>query len=184
VAGPIGGTAGIQSSQDIPVSWIQSDPFSNVSIYATLSPSNRAATMEAFLTDRIGPGTTAASDQIASTYFDTPATDGTPQEFLIFSGLNLPAGTYYLTIYPPFNNIIGWPYTSSPNITTAPDASYNGGYTGANNASYPPASDNFASLNFLFRVTGTQAVPEPRSAVSFLVGGVIIGCVIARRRLA
>ncbi len=81
--------------------------------------------LEAFLTTQVGPGTTAASHEAAS-LSQTITVPGSPfinpytiTPVTIFSGLNLPAGSYYLTVSGTFNTQNAW-WVSSPTADATP----------------------------------------------------------------
>jgi hypothetical protein len=172
--GPSGGSASMENGATTrAVSWIQSDPFANVSINAVISCAQGGT---AYLTTQIGPGTSVAN-QIASAPFpSTPAFTDTN----LFSGLTLPAGTYYLVIN--VNTAGGWDTTSSATTTTAPGVSGNGFYVNADTNAYPPAETYSAnSIILLYSVTGTL-VPEPSTAIAFLVGGGMLGALAWRKK--
>ncbi len=85
-------------SQILMASWTSSVAFDNVSIFAELGADNSSASLTAFLTNAVGPGTTAAN-QIASVTLTPPFLDS--PGVLLFSGLNLGPGTYYLVLTGP-----------------------------------------------------------------------------------
>ena len=106
-------------SQDFVVvgSWTQAAPASNVTVSALVATNIGVATGQAFLTNRIGPGTTT-SNQIASGPYSAPEmtfpqrqdANGAPYTVL-FNGLNLAPGTYYLILQGPpgqFSNNYEW----------------------------------------------------------------------------
>ena len=85
----------IYNGQGYRTGWIQADTYQSVSITAKLTSNGPAnQTGRAYLTTQIGPGT-AAGHQIASTTFGFPQT---ASKVILFQGLNLPPGTYYLSI--------------------------------------------------------------------------------------
>ncbi len=165
------------------ISWSTSDAFSNVSITARMTSfSGMPGSGIAYLTTQIGPGTTVL-DQVASAPFIVSAPIAS--DVLLFSGLSLTAGTYYLTLSSP-ESTTAWLGASNPPMTTAPGVSYNGQFGQRHTPvdPYPPASgfmptdvaQGYSSL--LFVVSG-DAVPEPSTAVTLLVG---CGLLICRQR--
>jgi hypothetical protein len=88
-------------SQILMASWNSAVPISGVSISGEFGGDNSGATLTAILTSRIGPGTTRAS-QIATVTI-TPSSLDSPGTKL-FSGLTLPAGSYYLVLAGPAMN--------------------------------------------------------------------------------
>jgi len=153
------------------VSWTTTSAFSNVNISIALD-GNSGATGTAYLTTKIGPGTTIAN-QIASTSFAFPSISTLAP---VFTGLNLGAGTYYLLVRQTANGVNGngvWEGTPSPNLTLAPNVTANGEYWSYNSVqSFAPASsfsEGFTTY-FEYRVTGLP-VPEPSTACLILFGG-------------
>jgi hypothetical protein len=153
-------------------SWAETGSYTNVSISAVLSnqfDGNANSTLTAYLTDQIGPGTTAAN-VIASTSV-------TPTNFeetdTLFTGLSLGPGSYYLVLAAP-GDFAGWWGANSPTITTEPGVTDTGDYhadhpNGGPNDAFPPASVFLAdgADNFLYTVTGdaSSAAPEPSTLI-------------------
>jgi hypothetical protein len=162
VTGTVTGGTALLADQTIMTSWTQSADYSNVSISATLGWPQGSPTPPptlngtAYLTNRVGPGTTAANE-IASAPFSAGLGFVDTNLFL---GLNLSGGTYYLVLAShdgPF-----WLNSSSSVLTSAPGVSFNGDYTTTSQDAYPPAEPFFTDTrHFLFSVSGTAAVPEP-----------------------
>jgi PEP-CTERM motif-containing protein len=155
----------IEDHQVLGVTWTQNSAFTGVSIFATISlgPDNGFA----YLTNRIGPGTTAANE-IASTPFVFPATT---TETPLFAGLTLGAGTYYLTLTAASGRSAGWWGTNTQTVTSASGVTLDSDYDTFTPSSYPPATAFFrgTGTNLLFRVTGI-AVPEPTTVATFGLG--------------
>ena len=167
-------------------SWTQSTALTNVSISAAVFTDGSSGTAEAYLSTQIGPTTTGA-DVIASAPL-TLSVNGDAL-FPIFSGLDLSAGTYYLTIVGLTTNVDdGWRFTSIGNIASTPDITYNGGfYTETSNA-FPLAASGFAPYgdqenSGRMEVEGTPgqgtAVPEPGT---FVPVGVAFALICFSRR--
>jgi hypothetical protein len=163
-------------------SWTQSAALQNVSISAAVFTDGTSGTAEAYLSTQIGPSTTLA-DVIAS----APLTLSVNGDALvpIFSGLDLSAGTYYLTIVGLTTNVDdGWRFTSNSNIVSTPGITYNGGfYTDTSNA-FPLAASGFAPYLDLentgrMEVEDTTA-PEPGT---FLYAGIAFAfiCLLKRK---
>ena len=170
------GASAIEPGQTLAASWTQASAFDNVSVYATLS--GDTSTFTAYLTNSLGPGTTAANE-IASASFNKPFGDHT--EVNLFNSLSLPAGTYYLVLSGT-TMTVGWDYDTTPSVTTAGGVTNNGADASFDTSpSYPPgrsfATDGDA---YLFRVTGT-AVPEPAIAINLFLGGAILAGFFALR---
>lgn len=147
--------------------------------------------LNAFLTTQIGPGTTAASHEVASVsqvitvpgspfaapYTITPTT--------IFSGLNLAAGTYYLTLSGTYNTQNAW-WAGSPtadlSTVTSSGASVAAPYYyfSLPDFSYLPSSPFPVFSNaygYWFSVTGDLVesnVPEPWSGALLLAGWIVL----------
>jgi hypothetical protein len=169
-------------------SWTQSTALLNVSISAAVFTDGTSGTAEAYLSTQIGPTTTAA-DVIASAPL-TLSVNGDAL-FPIFSGLNLSAGTYYLTFVGLTTNVDdGWRFTSNSNVASTSDITYNGGfYTQTSNA-FPLAASGYAPYldqenSGRMEVEGTPgqstAAPEPRMFVPVGVAFALI-CFLKRTR--
>ncbi len=160
------------------ISWSATGAFSNVSITARMTSfSGVAGTGIAYLTTQIGPGTTVL-DQIASAPFVVSAP--VASDVLLFSGLSLTAGTYYLTLSSP-QDTTAWLGASNPPTTIAPSVSYNGQFGQRNTAvdPYPPASgfsptDAAQGYSALLFVVSGDAVPEPSKVMMVLLGCLVI----------
>jgi hypothetical protein len=156
------------------VSWSQTSGYSNVTISAALDDLDGPTLTQfaAYLTTSIGPGTTAAQ-QIATANVTAPQV-GSPTATLttIFTGLTLPPGTYYLTIYGSVNGpVLGpdcWTFsTGAPTIVTAAGVAGLTDLQVLGVAPYPPASlFHGVSGQDFFQVTGTVIAP-PAFSKSF-----------------
>jgi len=156
------------------ISWTQANTYDDVSIsgfFAGVGLAGGAGTV--YLMDQIGPGTTT-SNEIASTTIS--AAFGQTSSTLLFSGLTLGSGTYYLVLQSDnaSNGTAGqggiaWAVPDAFTDTTAPGASIGSGFVVFSSAPYAPASDitPISSLDFALSVSGTSAaaVPEPSSLV-------------------
>jgi len=180
VTGPQAGGFGfgMNTTGSVAASWIQSSAFTGVSIDAVLVANSTATIGTAYLTNQIGPGATVAN-QIASAPFTFPT--GSPADTNLFSGLILPAATYYLVLTTASNGF--WEFTNSETVTTAPGTSFNSDYFSTRNNAYPPASNfNSGDAGFLFSVTGTASVPEPSTLALLLISGGTLAGITLRRR--
>jgi len=164
-------------------SWKQTTGYEGVSISFLGNGVSSTATGKAYLTTRIGSGTTVA-DQIASTTF-TPSA-GPPSPITLFSGLTLPADTYYLTVFADPGSQIAWAATNSPTTILGPGVSLNFSAADGENllalgsfAPYLPATEPGFGFqdNLLLDVT---SVPEPSTPSMLVVCG--LAAVFWRRR--
>lgn len=185
-----------QYSSVLAVGWSLTLEFDNVTITAPFGVGdNRPFEANAYLTTRIGPGTTVA-DQIAATTFAFPQIfTGTPYpDVTLFTGLSLTPGTYYLTVIGAPGSSGGWGNTNAPvfasddpGATTSPVSGLfylsNDGHPGNGNdpATYAPATTFITNANGqfpLFTATG-NIVPEP-SALALLA--LTLGMTVRRQR--
>jgi hypothetical protein len=155
-------------------SWNQAVGFSGASIsFPGSSGGTTVATGTAYLTTSVGLGTTVA-DEIAHTRFSV--LQGPSSRITLFSGLTLPASSYYVTIFADPGNQISWDATNSPVTTLGPGVSLNFPVAvGENNVSngfdpYPPATQYVFGIqnNLLIDVNA----PEPGSLSLLVLGGV------------
>lgn len=139
----------------------------------------------------IGPGTTTASEVVPPVGFTAPigSTSGEVPLTVLFSGLTLPAGTYYLVLTAPFvPNITGsplaWQIATEPDIITAPSVTI--GNTDLANTfnttvePFAPASLFVTSTDRpLFDVV--SSVAEPPSTALLLISLAVL--MFGRRRI-
>jgi len=152
-------------------SWTQSagNGYSAVTITANICTVGSAtlSTATVYLTNSIGAGTTIANQiatgPIGTIFVCAPNSPSTT----IFSGLTLPAGTYYL-VFSNMSLNFGWRLTSGgateavgTGVTANSDASSTAGPP-----AYPPSDTTFTALSFggsshvfLYSVTGTAGLP-------------------------
>ena len=155
------------------MSWTSSNAFTDVSIDAWVSGTIGTEPISAYLTTAVGPGATSSTLLDSVTF--TPS-DGVPTSgVLLFSGLTLDAGTYYLVLAggPKTSGFNGWEEGNLP-VSTAPGVTQP--FLGLANsinpgevidADYPPGSTWETGFLFTdaFDVAGdpVAAVPEPKT---------------------
>ena len=149
----------IFSGQAFGVSWTQAIPYENVSISVDFTAFGQSAeTGRAFLSTSIGTGASIA-DQVAYTAFTFPSAEN---DVVLFSGLNLPSGQYYLSLVGDSSSWgSGWIVSDSPTIAIGPGVTLGSSYGFTSpSLSYLPASSVYDGGSIPnFTVTGT-AIPE------------------------
>ena len=167
-----------RTDQFMAISWSQAGSYTDVSITARLYSLDPTDIGTAWLTTQVGPGTTLA-DQIATASFSFPST-ANPSDVILFNGLTLDPGTYYLTIGGGTNYWSAWYGTDQPIVTTDTSVTYNGNFYVYNPDPYSPASPYVPtpSITPIFSITGT-VVPEPTSPT--LVGLTVSAFLLFRR---
>lgn len=157
----------ITGSSVVSTSWSQSKPYTGVSIAALVDSAlvGQTPAADAYLTTRIGPGTTAM-DEIAHTRFTVPAelpvcSPSSCGGFVtLFSGLSLGPGAYFVTMAPGVigSTVVGWFPALNPTVLVDAGVSEGASFIASAVAPYPPASA-FGVIPFAmnFTVTGTVA---------------------------
>jgi len=141
--GGSGGCIAIYNGQGYRMGWTQADTYDGVNICAKLNSEGVAGqTGRAYLTTRIGPGTSVANE-IASTNFTFPLQS---TNLVLFEGLHLPAGSYYLSIIGDSSSGSCWESDNKTgNVITGAGVSSLGGFGVAGGMnSYFPASPIYA----------------------------------------
>jgi hypothetical protein len=146
------------------IGWTQTGiVVSGVEIMAEIDSGGGTESGMAYLTTRIGPGTTMA-DEIASTSYSVTGRDFDPTDDTLFTGLTLEPGAYFLVLtgYGPG----GWQvaHADEPPIVAAGVSASNIGGGALGLALYPPANSFVVSGFLEYSVTGMTApttVPEP-----------------------
>ncbi len=193
ITGPLGVASVFIGGYDGSVltdSWTSNTAFDGVTIAASIGTLDAGSDHgTAYLTTTIGPEATPAT-LVASAVFTAPltATYGAPvANTVLFSGLNLPAATYYLSLTSPEadNGFLYWNALGSTAVTiqTAPGV---GGITAYGSsdgavASYAPASNFFVSFDTEYVDIISQPVPEPGSAVLLLTPMLLLGGMAVKR---
>ena len=149
------------ATQILTASWTSANEYTDVSISARLYCNCGHFAATAFLTTNIGPDVPpvgAAVYLVAAAAFNAPLPPQQSDWVTLFTGLDLPPGTYYLTVAAPRRTVGGW--TSGSPLTTVTDAgvsanSHYRAYGNAVNLTYDPVSQ-FEILNFngQYLVTG------------------------------
>lgn len=168
--------------------WSTSGALGDVTISALLSNGNGLpSTGIAYLTTALGPGTTT-TQEIAQT--DVTLCGSCVEDVVLFSGLNLAAGDYWITFGapPPPASFLDWVTgpASQEVTTTAPGISYLGlEELEPSDAAFPPGG-SFAfpdpltnGIAYDFTVTATP-VPEP--ATVWIFGLSFAGVIALKRR--
>jgi hypothetical protein len=171
---------GGQFSNVVATSWTQASSFSDITIDASLASSDPTfRTGTAYLMNAIGPGTTPASEVVAPANFTAPLGDtaGANPLTVLFSGLSLEPGTYYLVLAAPFrNDLFGsplvWQIPTSPTITTAASVTLGSSFLANTSFStvdpFAPASD-FSAGEDQDRLMFDVSVPEPETSLAILI---------------
>jgi hypothetical protein len=183
----VGGTVfGYTGAAGISVGWTDFSQEQDVTISALLGNGNGPGTTStgtAFLTTSIGPGTTIA-DVVAEASVAVSCGGFCSQDVVLFSGLNLAPGSYWLTFATPVPpaTYLNWAAGNPVTATTGSSTIYDGfAYLTGVYDSFPPASP----LEFLpepppfgyeFSVVTT---PEP---AYFAVVGLSIACLLVLLR--
>ncbi len=176
-------TSTTSATEDLASSWTQSVAFNDVTISVLLG---NTGTFDgsAYLTTAILPGTTTV-DQVASVNFAysyDPSNPGGSDWLTLFTGIDLSAGTYYLTLASPGRGTFGWTAASPLTITTAAGVTDNSDYFAYGNAvdtAYAPASELANEhLGLEYQVSG---VPVPEPATGLLLAAALLACGAYRR---
>lgn len=147
--------------------WGQNQGYSNVTISAPLNDLGGSfPNFTAYLTKAIGAGTTAAQEIAHATIAAPNVSTATTTFQTIFSGLTLPPGNYYLTIYgDPAEPVLGpqcWTSSAGAAVLTGDTGiRYLGAQQIKGVAAYPPASSGTLVGNApaYLQVTGTVITP-------------------------
>jgi hypothetical protein len=180
-------------SQVLMEGWTSLNAYDNVVISAEVGGDDSSALLTAYLTNAIGAGATSAN-QLATVTLTPPSLDSS---VLLFSGLHLSAGTYYLVMTGPAqaSSFPYWYSYDTANVVTASGVTFTGtGFAniidGAStpNTTYAPASvfDTQGAPNFSISVTGTLStqlvIPEPASGIQMSIAAGILGIMLVRFR--
>jgi len=137
----------------------------------------------AYLTNTIGP--LAISPAIAEASFSGETADSNPQTFLLFSGLTLGPGAYYLTLSSTDNTGVepgalwatecafGCPKTLDSGVTLLAENFVNPSF-GVEDSAYAPASTFMslpgAVLNLTLTDSRESSAPEPETSRAAMIG--------------
>src|SRR5262245_57720969 len=159
----------IDASSAVATSWSQSKPYTDVSIAVLVDSAivGQTPTADAFLTTRIGPGTTT-SDEIAHTRFTVPiegpicSPSSCGAMVTLFSGLSIGPGNYFLTLSPNAMSTgnVGWFPALNPTVIVDAGVIQGASFVAAPVAPYPPANAFVIypfAMNFAVTATGVFA---------------------------
>ncbi len=178
--------------------WTQTQTYEDVSISIALFSWLPGATFDitADLTNELGPSATLPS--LASTSFSGETPDYTPKNFLLFSGLTLGPGVYYLTLSStdsggeagalwPLECAFGCPLILDSGVTLVSQYFANRSF-GAENLAYAPSSI-FMTSSPALNLTITNdppdsPAPEPATLPAAIAGtaGLLIAMKFCGRR--
>ncbi len=188
VNGPIFGFTG---ASGITLAWSASIPLNNVQVVASLANGGGAPQYgigTAYLTNSLGPGTTLAN-LVAQSPIQMTCLGFCEEQVVLFSGLNLAAGEYFMTIGAPAPPVsyLNWSVTHAPTVVAAPGITFQG-WRQMSDATgpFPPSSNVVSSLpgdylvQQLFSVSSD--VPEPASIWSAAIGLAALAGAFVRRR--
>jgi hypothetical protein len=154
-------------------SWTQTQGYANVSISAALDNLNSSpfSNFTVYLTTSTGPGTTTAQEIAHATVAAPSVSSPTSTLTSLFTGLSLPPGTYFLTIFGdpagPAQGPSCWTFSTTPVIVTDSGVSNLRNFQVTGVAAYPPASSfNQVGTFLLMQVTG-DAVASPTLSKTF-----------------
>ena len=194
VAGP---PVSFVNQQVLSMSWGQSVTYSNIAITMPLQDSTLGGPIggvegTAYLMNQIGPGTTPANEVVPPA-----AVSGLPATFAprtLFSGLTLPAGTYFVVLVSTNTSPLSMSPagTLSPVVTSGVGVGVGGGAAAVTPAAYPPATTVGPNMPLLITITGDLGIAAPASVPTISTSGigVLVLCVLAvtffvtRRRAA
>lgn len=175
------------------VSFTTSGTYENVSIYATLSSTNfqdnGAGTV--YLTNSLGSGTDASNLLGSLSLTNVAYATNSSLEMLLFSGLNLLPGTYYLSAFGAANSGgLGFVGTNTPVETFDSGVSIDTDrWLNGTADPFLPASGDWADSQLdgvLFSVIGERRneIPEPSSLLLLSLAMFSVGIMRLRKRQA
>jgi hypothetical protein len=166
--------------------WTQTEAYDEASISVALyswTPGSEF-NITAYLTNTIGP--LATSPAIATTSFSGETSDSTPQTFVLFSGLTLGPGTYFLTLSSSDNDgaepgalwptecAVGCPKALDSGVTLLSENFVNLSF-GVEDSLYAPESSFMTAQNSALNFSLTDApgllnMPEPGTFSAAILG--------------
>jgi hypothetical protein len=185
----------VQQTQYVEQGWSQTQTYTNVSISVALfswTPGN-TFNITAYLTTATGPSATTA---LATDVFSGQTADATPQNFLLFSGLTLGPGSYYVTLAGsdnigaqpgalwPTECDSGCPITEDTGIVLL-DQNFANGSFGSQNPSFPPGSTFVTGpspVNLLITADSNSGVPTPEPSAIAQMLAAFTALLLARRK--
>jgi hypothetical protein len=172
--GTVGSNWSLYSGQFLVSSWTQGDA-SNESISAYL---NGTGDFGFQLTTAVGP--TATASEIVTSKIMTLG-QGSFDWLQVFSGLTLPANTYYLTAYGIGDAGGSWPELVNPTVVGSLGGEFYANGGGQNSSDPYRSTMNSTVLSMGILVQGdASAVPEPSSMV--FVATALTGLILSLRR--
>jgi hypothetical protein len=191
--GDAAGGPSVNEFQYVAQGWTQTQGYDELSIFVSLYSYTPGVPFDitAYLTTSVGPSAGVVSQALETTSF-TGETPGTaPQEFLLFSGLTLGPGTYYLTLAgtESAGKQAGaiWPAGCASSCTASVDPGitlfdemYANGSFGVQNSNYPPGStfnDWTTPVNLLITAdppSGLAPEPAAPAAALFLLIALVV----------
>jgi hypothetical protein len=188
----------VNASQFESQGWNQTESYDNVSISVALLSWTPGATFDitAYLTNAIGPS--APLLPLESMSLSGATADSDPQTFLLFTGLTLGPGTYFLTLSSTDNTggqpgalwptecISGCPVALDSGVSLLSEDFVNQSF-GLEDSAFPPDSTFMTSaqvLNLTVTNDVPASLPEPATFSAALVGmaGLALGMGFRRRR--
>lgn len=174
--GAFDGWVVLYSGQAFGVGWTQTQAYEDVSVSARLTGFGRSTeTGRAFLTSNLGLGTTSSSE-IGFTTLTFPETE---EYVTLFTGLSLPAGSYYLSLVgdsPSWGS--GWTVSLPPTLAASDGSALTGAFGFFNpSTSFLPSSavyDGGSIPNFFVSGTSTASVPEGGSLTIVFAGACLL----------
>lgn len=174
---------------DIAIGWTQTGTYSGVTISMILADGTPGGPLSgteatAYLMNAVGPGTTVSNE--VTTPDTVSGLSDTFSDVTLFSGLTLPAGTYYLVI-DQANEYVTVQYSSGTPVEVDGTGVTDLGETAGTPAPFPPDFSPYGSPiapTIELSITGTpglSSVPEPAGLALTGLGLLSLGAWKLRR---